>query len=99
MHNPSKITKSNSQGISPCRKRSPAKGVRQKESGNKVTKKVTEASEKVTEKSPETEKSDRTPFADLLLRHPENYFRKHFVSEGINTAEKRLIRLSFRDTL
>ena len=48
------------------------KGVRQKESGKKVTKKVTEASEKVTESVPKTKKSDRTPFAALLLRHPES---------------------------
>ena len=48
-----------------------AKGVRQKEFGKKVTKKVTEASEKVTERVPKTKKSDRTPFAALLLRHPE----------------------------
>ena len=48
-----------------------AKGVRQKEFGKKATKKVTEASEKVTESVPKTEKSDRTPFAALLLRHPD----------------------------
>ena len=36
-----------------------------------MTKKVTEASEKVTESVPKTKKSDRTPFAALLLRHPE----------------------------
>ena len=48
-----------------------AKGVRQKEFGKKVTKRVTEASEKVTESIPKTKKSDRTPFAALLLRHPE----------------------------
>ena len=39
-----------------------------------MTIKVTEASEKVTKndrKSPENKKSDRAPFADLLLRHPE----------------------------
>ena len=48
-----------------------AKGVRQKESGKKVTKKVTKASEKVTESVPKTKKSDRTPFAALLMRHPE----------------------------
>ena len=36
--------------FSPFRKRSPAKGVRQKESGKKVTKKVTNASEKVTKR-------------------------------------------------
>ena len=48
-----------------------AKGVRQKEFGKKVTKKVTGASEKVTESVPKTKKSDRTPFAALLLRHPE----------------------------
>ena len=48
-----------------------AKGVRQKESSKKVTKKVTKASEKVTESVPKTKKSDRTPFAALLLRHPD----------------------------
>ena len=49
-----------------------AKGVRQKEVGKKVTKKVTEASRKVTESVPKTKKSDRTPFAALLLRHPDS---------------------------
>ena len=48
-----------------------ARGVRRKEFGKKVTKKVTEASEKVTERVPKTKKSNRTPFADLLLRHPK----------------------------
>ena len=48
-----------------------AKGVRQKEFGKKVTKKVTGASEKVTQRVPKTKKNDRTPFADLLLLHPE----------------------------
>ena len=49
-------------------------GVRQKKFGKKVTKKVTEASEKVTKSGkrvPKTKKSDRTPSADLLLRRPE----------------------------
>ena len=49
-----------------------AKGVRQKEFGKKVTKKKTEASGKSDRrKRPENEKSDRTPFAALLLRHSE----------------------------
>ena len=32
---------------------------------------MTEASEKVTEKRPKVKKSDRTPFANLLVRHPD----------------------------
>ena len=52
-----------------------AKGVRQKEFGKKVTKKgdrsIRKSDRKVTESVPKTKKSDRTPFAALLLRHPD----------------------------
>ena len=53
-----------------------SKGVRQKEFGKKVPKKVIiKSDQKVTERAPKTKKSDRTPFADLLLRgHYENSF-------------------------
>ena len=61
--------------FSPCRRRSLAK----KESGKTVPEKVTEASEesdqKVTETVPKTEKSDRTPFADLLLWHSDFLYK------------------------
>ena len=56
--------------FSPCRKRSPAKGVWQKSdeiSDRSIRKKWPRGDRN----SPETKKSDRTPFADLLLRHPE----------------------------
>ena len=43
-----------------------AKGVRHKESGKKVTRKMTETSEKMTKSDPRR-KNDRTHFADLLL--------------------------------
>ena len=45
-----------------------AKGVRQKESGKKVTKKMTEASEKVTEKWPKAPRK-RKKVIELLLPH------------------------------
>ena len=45
-----------------------AKGVRQKEFGKKVTKKVTEASEKVTEKWPKASRK-RKKVIELLLPH------------------------------
>ena len=51
---------------SPCRKRSPAKGVWQKSDEKSVR-----SIRKVTESVPKTKKSDRTSFAALLLRHPE----------------------------
>ena len=47
------------------------KGVRQKEFGKRVMKKTTaseKVTERVTERGPKTKKSDRTPFADLLLQ-------------------------------
>ena len=47
-----------------------AKGVQQKESGKKVTKKVTKASEKVTEKWPNASRKQKKVI-ELLLRHPE----------------------------
>ena len=50
--------------------RSPAKGVWQK-SDEKSDKSVRKSDRKVTERVPKTKKSDRTPFADLLLRHPD----------------------------
>ena len=55
------------------------KGVRQKEFGKKVTKKWQKHQKKWPKKWPKesrkrNEKSDRTPFADLLLRHPEQGF-------------------------
>ena len=56
--------------VSPCRKRSPAKGVWQK-GDEKSDRNIRKSDQKVTERVPETKKSDRTPFADLLLRHPE----------------------------
>ena len=59
--------------IEPCHKRSPAKEVWQ----NKWRKKVTEASRKVTKRVPKMKKSDRTPLADLLFRHPE-FFEPKF---------------------
>ena len=53
-----------------------AKGVRQKEFGKKVTRKfdrsVRKSDRKVTKSVPTTKESDRTPFAALLLRHPES---------------------------
>ena len=55
---------------SPCRKRSPAKGVWQK-SDEKSDRSIRKSDRKVTESVPKTKKSDRTPFAALLLRHPE----------------------------
>ena len=55
---------------SPCRKRSPAKGVWQK-SDEKSDKNVRKSDRKVTESVPKTKKNDRTPFAALLLRHPD----------------------------
>ena len=54
-----------SKNESPCRKRSPAKGVWQK-SDEKSDKSVRKSDQKVTESVPKTKKSDRTPFADLL---------------------------------
>ena len=51
--------------VSPCRKRSPAKEVWQTSDKSGGPEKVTKRGQK---KWP---KSDRTPFADLLLRHPE----------------------------
>ena len=56
---------------SPCRKRSPAKGVWQK-SDEKSDRSVRKSDRKVTESVPKTKKSDRTPFAALLLRHPDS---------------------------
>ena len=47
-----------------------AKGVRRKEFG----KNVTEASEKVTKTRPKLKKRNRTPSADLVLRHPEFHY-------------------------
>ena len=55
---------------SPCRKRSPAKGGRQK-SDEKSDRSIRKSDRKVTESIPITKKSDRTPFAALLLRHPD----------------------------
>ena len=52
-----------------------AKGVQQKESGKKRKKSdrsVRKSDQKMTKRVPKTKKkSDRTPFADLLLRHPD----------------------------
>ena len=56
---------------SSCQERSPAKGVWQKSD-----KKVTEASETVTEKWPEVKKSDETRCADLLMWQPEMCFQE-----------------------
>ena len=56
--------------FSPCRKRSPAKGVWQK-SDEKSDKSVRKSDRKVTESVPKTKKSDGTPFAALLLQHPD----------------------------
>ena len=61
--------------LSPCRKRSPAKGVWQK-SDEKSDKSVRKSDRKVTESVPKTKKSDRTPFAALLLRHPDPRFHQ-----------------------
>ena len=63
--------------LSPCRKRSPAKGVWQK-SDEKSDRSIRKSDRKVTESVPKTEKSDRTPFAALLLRHPDSRFEKTF---------------------
>ena len=60
-----------------CRKRSPAKGVWQK-SHEKSDRRIRQGDQKVTERVPKTKKSDRTPFADLSLWHPE--IRKVWVS-------------------
>ena len=62
-------------------KRSPAKGVWQK-SDEKSDKSVRKSDRKVTESVPKTKKSDRTPFAALLLRHPEG-------EGGVRGARKR----------
>ena len=51
---------------SPWRKRSPAKRVWQKSDRS-----IRKSDRKVTESVPKTKKCDRTPFAALLLRHPE----------------------------
>ena len=59
------------QKMSPWRKRSPAKGVWQK-SDEKSDRSIPKSDRKATESVPKTKKSDRTPFAALLLRHPEN---------------------------
>ena len=56
---------------SPCRKRSLAKGVWQKSDEKSDEKSIRKSDRKVTESVPKTKKSDRTPFADLLLRHPD----------------------------
>ena len=59
---------------SPYRKRSPAKGVWQK-TRRKSDRSIRKSDPKSDRKSPENEKSDRTPFVvDLLLRHPERQF-------------------------
>ena len=57
-----------SQGHSGTKAHPAAKGVRQKESGKKVTKKVTKASEKVTEKWPKASRK-RKKVIELLLPH------------------------------
>ena len=62
---------------SPCCKRSPAKGVWQK-SDEKSDRSVRKSDRKVTESVPKTKKSDRTPFAALLLRHPEKSSIKQY---------------------
>ena len=49
---------------SPGRKRSPAKGIWQNSD-------VRKSDQKVTERAPKTKKVIRTPFANLLLRHPD----------------------------
>ena len=54
---------------------------RKRSLAKKMTEKVTEASEKVTESVLKTKKSDRTPFADLLLRHMHLCQNKGFLSE------------------
>ena len=56
--------------FSPCRKRSPAKGVWQK-SDEKSDRSIRKSDRKVTKSVPKTKKSDRTPFAALLLRRPD----------------------------
>ena len=63
-------------GSTPCRKRTPAKGVWQK--GDKRETKIRKSDPKVTERVPKTKKSDRPPFADLLLRHPEFWIQSLF---------------------
>ena len=50
---------------------SPAKGGWQKSD-----RRIRKSDQKVTERVPKTKKSDRTPFADLLLRHPKFSFHK-----------------------
>ena len=72
----------------------PQKGVRQKEFGKKVTKKsdrsIRKSDQKVTERVPKTKKSDRTPFADLLLRHPEfNSLLCYGLFSGLHTPLPR----------
>ena len=66
--------------LSKSGERSPAKGVRQKESGKrslakKVTKKVIEVSEKVTKRGPKEKNNDLSPFADLLLWHRDRFLQ------------------------
>ena len=53
---------------SPCRKRSPAKKIRQK-GDEESDRSIRKSDRKVTKSIPKTKKSDRTPFAALLLRH------------------------------
>ena len=50
----------------------------------------------MTESVPKTEKSDRTPFAALLLRHPDECFRLFFsvfvrVFLGLEGGQKSLV--------
>ena len=58
-----------SRSSSPCRKRSPAKGVWQK-SDEKSDRSIREGDQKVTERVPKTKINDRTPFADIPFAAP-----------------------------
>ena len=81
---------------SPCRKRSPAKGVWQK-SDEKSDRSIRKSDRKVTESVPKTKKSDRTPF-DALLKTPppKKNKRSHKAnrtqSRGVIWPLSRLIR-------
>ena len=69
---PADICFRETKGGSPCRKRSPAKGVWQK-SDEKSDRSIRKSDRIVTKSIPKATKSDRTQFAALLLRHLEGW--------------------------
>ena len=87
--------------ISPCRKRSPAKGVWQK-SDEKSDRSIRKSDRKVTESIPKTKKSDRTPFAALLLRtltiSRKSGRKKFHEKSSTNSTSNETKFLSHRDS-